>query len=167
MDNPLVVVNSTPLILLNQIDRLDLLQKMYKKIFIAEAVYREVIVDGESNLVDGDFISRNNWIEVSKIQNDDARKTFITSLHIGEVETMILAMEKSADLCILDDLLARKHAKRLNINIIGTLGVLIAAKKMNHLDAVKPLLDQLVYSGMFISDTLYKTALSAANETID
>ena len=164
MDNPPIVVNSTPLILLSKINHLDLLEKMYKKIFIAEAVYREVIVDDKDKNINSDFIIQNKWIEVTKIQNDNARKTFITSLHIGEVETMILAMEKSAGLCILDDLLARKHAKRLNINVIGTLGVLIAAKKMNHIDALKPLLDQLLFVGMYISDSLYETALSAANE---
>ncbi|MCL2662746.1 MAG: DUF3368 domain-containing protein [Oscillospiraceae bacterium] len=164
MDKPLVVVNSTPLILLSNIGHLDLLKKLYNKVFIAEAVYHEVTEGGTDKRKNVDFISQNKWIEVTKIQNDNARKTFVTSLHIGEVETMILAMEKSADLCILDDLLARKHAKRLNIKIVGTLGVLIAAKKMKHINEIKPFLDQLISNGMFISNSLYSIALSTADE---
>jgi len=164
MDKPLIVVNSTPLILLSNIGHLNLLEKLYNKIFIAEAVYHEVAAGGIGKRKKDDFISQNKWIEVAKIQNNNARKTFVTSLHIGEVETMILAMEKSADLCILDDLLARKHAKRLNINIVGTLGVLIAAKKMKHINEIKPLLDQLISNGMFVSNNLYGLALSAADE---
>ena len=164
MDNPVVTVNSTPIILLHKIGHLDLLKKMYSKVLIAEAVHQEVIVNSTDNNSGYDFISQCDWIEVIKIKNESARKTFVTSLHIGEVETMILAMEKSAYLCVLDDLLARKHAKRLNMNVIGTLGILIAAKKLNHIDAVKPLIDLLVSGGMYLSDSLYDAVLSLANE---
>jgi len=163
MDSPVVVVNSTPVIFLHNIGHLDLLQKLYGKVLIATAVHKEVIIDNTDD--NYDFISKCDWIEVIKIKNDNARKTFITSLHIGEVETMILAMEMSADLCVLDDLLARKHAKRLNLNVIGTLGILIAAKKLNHIDAVKPLINQLRSFGMYISDSLYDSVLSLAGES--
>ncbi|MDR2571476.1 MAG: DUF3368 domain-containing protein [Oscillospiraceae bacterium] len=164
MNNPIVVVNSTPVMLLQKIGKLDLLQKLYNKIYIAEAVHQELIIDRTDKTNNNDFILFNEWIEIVKIQNDEARKTFVTSLHIGEVETMILALERSADLCVLDDLLARKHAKRLNLNIIGTLGVLITAKKLILIDAVKPLVDKLISEGMYISDELYKSVLSLTDE---
>ena len=165
MDNPVVVVNSTPVIFLHNIGHLDLLQKLYGKVFIATAVHKEVIIDNANTDNDYDFIAQCDWIEVINIKNENARKTFITSLHIGEVETMILAMEMSADLCVLDDLLARKHAKRLNLNVIGTLGILIAAKKLNHIDTVMPLINQLRSFGMYISDSLYDSVLSLAGES--
>jgi len=163
MDSPVVVVNSTPIIFLNHIGHLDLLQKLYSKVLIAEAVYQEVIVNNSDNNCN-DFISQCNWIEVITIKNESARKAFITSLHIGEVETMILALEESAALCIIDDLLAWKHAKRLNLNVVGTLGILVAAKKLNYIDAVKPLTDQLISGGMYLSESVYDTVLSLANE---
>jgi predicted nucleic acid-binding protein len=111
-----------------------------------------------------EFFTNNNWIEIVQIQNTDAKKTFTSSLHSGEVETILLAMEKSADLCIFDDLLARKHAKRLNLNLTGTLGVIIAAKQTGLIDSVKPLLDKLIAVDMYISDKLYNTVLSQARE---
>ena len=42
-----VVVNATPIISLNAIGRLDLLEKIYNKIYIPHAVYEEVCVDGD------------------------------------------------------------------------------------------------------------------------
>ena len=46
MGNPVVVINSSPIILLHKIGHLDLLQKLYGKVHIAEAVHQEVIIDG-------------------------------------------------------------------------------------------------------------------------
>ena len=46
---------------------------------------------------------------------------------------MILAKELKADLIIVDDYQARKHAKYLDLNITGTLGVLLKSKKNNHI----------------------------------
>jgi len=164
VDSPVIVVNSTPIILLQKIGHLGLLQKLYDKIFIAQAVYREIVIDENDKVTERDFLLINNWVEVIKIQNIDAKKMFVTSLHAGEVETIILAMEKSANLCICDDLLARKYAKRFDLNVTGTLGVLIAAKKKNYINSVKPLLDKLVSIGMYVSEELYNTALSLAGE---
>jgi len=164
MNVPVVVANSTPVILLQKIGHLDLLQKLYSKIFIAQAVYEEIIIDESGNINERDFLLINKWIEVIKVQNIDAKKMFLTSLHAGEVETIILAMEKHADLCIFDDLLARKYAKKFDLNVTGTLGVLIAAKKKNYINSAEPLLDKLVSVGMYISGELYDTVLSLAGE---
>ena len=160
----MVVANSTPIILLQKIGHLDLLQRLYGKVFIAQAVYQEIAIEESGKAGERDFLLIYNWIEVTKVQNVDAKKMFVTSLHAGEVETIILATEKSADLCIFDDLLARKYAKMFDLNVTGTLGVIIAAKKGNYVDSVKPLLDKLVFVGMYVSEELYNTALSLAGE---
>ena len=75
-------------------------------------------------------------------------------LHSGEVETMILAQQKSfqADLVILDDLAARKTAQYLGLNVTGTMGVLIKAKQKGIVDEVRPLLDEIMKNGFFVSD---------------
>jgi predicted nucleic acid-binding protein len=164
MDSTIIVVNSTPIILLQKIGHLDLLQRLYGKVFMAQAVYKEIIIEENDNTNERNFLLINNWVEVIKVQNIDAKKMFATSLHAGEVETIILAMEKSADLCIFDDLLARKYAKMFDLNVTGTLGVLIAAKKGNYIDSAKLLLDELVSVGMYVSEELYSTVLSLAGE---
>ena len=164
MNNLVVVSNSTPIILLQKIGQLELFQKLYSKIYIAKAVYREVIIDGFEKVNQDDFISKYNWIKIVDIKNIEARKIFAASLHSGEVETMILAMEQFADLCILDDLLARKYAKRFDLNVTGTLGVLVAAKKKRLIKDVKSIINQLMDVGMFIGNDLYDIILSIADE---
>ena len=162
MSNHIVIANSTPIILLQKIGQLELLNKLYSKIYIPEAVYKEVIIDGNKG---DDFISAASFIEVSKIQNIKAKKLFATSLHEGEVETIMLAMEMTADLCILDDLLARKYAKNAGLNITGTLGVLIAAKSKGYIKEVKPIMDRLIYDeGMFVDNDLYSSVLIIVKE---
>jgi len=78
---------------------------------------------------------------------------------------MILGNEIKADLCIIDDLLARKYAKHLGFNITGTLGILIKAKEKGILEKVKPLIDELIKNNIYINDKLYRTVLKIANET--
>ena len=163
MNESIIISNSTPIILLHKIGQLDLLQKLYGKIYIADAVYKEVIIDG-ANMAGQDFIKQNKWIEIINIEDINAKKMFITSLHDGEVETIILAMEMNADLCVLDDLLARKHAKNFGLQITGTLGILIEAKNKSYVKEVKPILEKLKEIGMYIDSELYSTILLNANE---
>ena len=60
-----VVVNSTPLLVLGNIGQLDILRKMYGKIVISEAVYREVTEkdDAASQAI----LAAKDWIEVQAI----------------------------------------------------------------------------------------------------
>jgi len=119
-----VVVNSTPLISLYKIDNLNLLKLLYDQVYIPYGVYEELSVESKDN-----FLDNADFVILKKIQNEEAKKFFKTSLHKGEVEVMILAEEINADLCIIDDLLARKYAKYLGLKITGTMGILIKAKE--------------------------------------
>lgn len=58
-----------------------------------------------------------------------AKVMFKSQLQDGEVEAMILAKEKDADIVIIDDQNAKKYAKYLGLPVTGTLGILIKAKK--------------------------------------
>jgi len=164
MGEHIVVANSTPIILLEKAGQLGLLERLYSKVFIPEAVFTEVITDGELRRGSHDFISDNQWVEIAQVRSAEAKMLFSTNLHEGEVETILLAIERSADLCILDDLMARKYAKNAGLVITGTLGVIIATKNKGCIDAVKPILDRLLDAGMYLGNDLYSTVLSAAKE---
>jgi len=59
-------------------------------------------------------------------------------------------LEESADLIILDDKDARKIAKNLSLNVIGTLGILILAKRRDIIRELKPILGELKEKGFYI-----------------
>ncbi len=131
-----VVVNTTPLIALSHVGQLSVLQEMYGEIIIPEAVYRELSVKSESTCkraVDSSL----DWIRVENIQNQMAKAMYKTQPHDGEVEVMILAKEVGADVVIIDDANAKKHAKYLDLPVTGTLGVLIKAKQAEELGQPK------------------------------
>ncbi len=158
-----VISNSTPLIALNKISRLDLLEKVYGEIIIPYGVYEEVIL--ESNMkIPNDFIEKSGFIKIKNIKNEEARGLFVTSLHKGEVEVMILAKELKADLCIIDDLLARRYAKFYNLNVTGTVGVILKAKEKGIVSKVKPIMDELIKVGIYIGIELYNKVIEMAKE---
>lgn len=158
-----VVVNTTPLIALSHVGQLDVLKKLYGEIVIPEAVYRELSVKEESvckRAVDCSL----DWIRVDKIKNQMAKEMYKTQLHDGEVEVMILAKEIAADVVIIDDANAKKHAKYLELPVTGTLGVLIKAKEKNCINEVKPILQRMVESGIYISQSLIEWCLKQVGE---
>lgn len=158
-----VVVNTTPLIALSHVGQLDILKKLYGEIIIPEAVYRELSVKKDSickKAVDRAL----DWIQVDKIKNQMAKAMYKTQLHDGEVEVMILAKEIAADVVIIDDANAKKHAKYLGLPVTGTLGVLIKAKQNGYIDELKPVLQQMVENGIYISQNLVELCLKQAGE---
>lgn len=158
-----IISNSTPLIALNKISKLELLQKIYKEIIIPYAVYEEVILESNTNTTNN-FIKECGFIKIISIKNEEAKKMFATSLHKGEVEVMILAKELGADTCIIDDLLARKYAKYYNLKITGTIGVIIKAKELGLISEIRPIMNELISSGIYIDEKLFNKVLKIAGE---
>lgn len=157
-----VVVNSTPLIVLCGIGKLDILREMYHEIMIPEAVYREVTEKEDSAC--RQIQSADSWIHIEEIQDHSEKKMYKAKLHEGEVEVMILCQEKKADLAIIDDNAAKKTAKYLGINVTGTLGVLLKAKQKGIVKEIRPLISELKANGFYISSEIEKTVLECAGE---
>ena len=77
---------------------------------------------------------------------------------------MLLFRRLSADLLLVDDRLARRVAAANGISVIGSLGVLVTAKKRGLLERVSPLLDVLRQSDIRFAETLLAEALRLAGE---
>lgn len=155
-----VIVNSTPVIGLANIGKLDILRQMYGAITIPQAVFDEI----KSPSVQRQVNANRDWIRVEQISDTSQKQMYRAKLHAGEVEVMILAQEKKADLVILDDNAAKKTAKFLGLRVIGTLGILVLAKKRGYIKEVSPVLDALKRDGFFVSDDLCDLVLRQADE---
>lgn len=154
-----VIANTTPLIALANIDRLELLHELYGTIIVPQAVVDEIISEPAKQRV-----RSATWIKVEAIQDSSQKDIFRARLHAGEVEVMILAREQNADLVIMDDNAAKKTAKFLGLNVTGTLGILLKAKKEGYLEMVEPIMNELILDGLFISDTVKGYVLKEAGE---
>jgi len=155
------VVNSTPLISLHDIGMLDILNKMYNKVYIPHGVYEEISVHGD--IQKDTLLSYPNFL-IQHIVNESAKRYFKTALHKGEVEVMILADEINADVCIIDDRLAREYAKYLGLKITGTLGLIVKAKERGLVKSVTPLMDAMIENEIYISSVLYENIKKISNE---
>ncbi|MCE4600977.1 MAG: DUF3368 domain-containing protein [Desulfurococcales archaeon] len=157
----LVVSNSSVIIALARICRLDLLEKPFGKILVSEAVWREIAVKGKPG---HEKIVRADFIHVGKAGNRRLVTLLEGFVDSGEAEAIVLALERNADLLLVDDRDAREIAKKLGLQVMGTLGVIALAKYGGLIPKAKPIIDKLVESGFWISRKLLEEFLRELSE---
>ena len=158
-----VIVNSTPIIVLSNLGLLELLHKLYKDIYVPQAVFKEVTLKNDS--ASCDIKKYSDWIHICKIDDESDKKMYQAKLHAGEVEVMILAQkEPHADLVIIDDNSAKKTAKFLGLKVTGTLGVILKAKKLKYIDNVSDIMEQMINRGFYISQEVKNIVKAEAEE---
>ena len=155
-----VVANTTPIISLATIGRLDILEKLFCKIIIAEAVYQEIKAKQSYAYYQVD----SPFIEVQKIQGFLYKELLLAQLDSGEAETIILAKEINADFVIIDENLGYKIANNVGLTAIRTLSILLKAKENGHVIRLKPLLDEMIEKGRWYSNSVYRAFLTQAGE---
>ncbi len=158
-----VVSNSTPLIHLAKIGRLALLRKFFGEILIPEAVYRECVIEG-GDIEDARTIKNAEWIRVERIADERLKRSLMIELDEGESEAIVLALEKSAELALIDDYDGREVAKALGLRVTGTIGILLKAKFTGRVTSLKDELERLRDTGFWLSEGLYEKILKEAGE---
>ena len=160
---PEVVISTTsPLFYLYRLRHLDLLQKLYQRIIVPEAVVNELQA-GRDQGEDTPRVADYDWIEMRSVRVPEVVK-LITDLGPGEAEVLTLPLEESDSLVIIDDRLAREVAGARNIRLTGTAGVLLKAKQEGHIPTVSPLLNRLIQLDFRLSDTVIATILRLTQE---
>jgi predicted nucleic acid-binding protein len=151
MPNGFTVSNSSCLIGLDAIARLDLLKQLYGTVHVPGAVSMECGV-------------LPSWIQVHPVQNQSLVQLLRIELGAGEAEAIALGAELPVARLILDDKKARRIAKRLNLPVTGTLAILLRAKQAGVVPNVKDLLNALLAAQFWVSDELVKEVLRQAGE---
>ena len=162
--NKIVVSDSSPLIHLSQIGRLNLLGKLFGELSIPHAVYHEVVLEGRERPGSRE-VREASWIKVVRVRNEYLKRILQLLLDEGEAEAIVLALEANASLVLLDDREARLQAKRLGLRVTGTLGILLRAKKLGLIENLREELNKLKETGFRISKSLEEEVLKAANES--
>ena len=146
------------------IGELDLLRKLYEVVYIPQAVFDEIVIKGEGQ-IGAEDIKNSEWIKVLPVQNRLLVKSLFLQLDIGESEAIVLAIEHSANLVLLDEKRGRNIASEFNLRPFGLLGVLVQAKKLGLILEIKPLIDKLRHvAGFWIDNKLYQAVLNSVNE---
>ena len=146
-----VYVDTSSIIILNKINALDLLNKIYSNVIITNYIQLEL----------NEAIP--SWISVELTYNID--QSFLKNFNLGLGETSIIINAiKNNGFLIIDDLKARKIATTLSLRFTGSIGILIIAKELKLIDSVKYYLEKIQETNFRLSDVLIKKVLEITNE---
>lgn len=162
----LVISDSSPIMNLAIIGQLHLIQELFGEIIIPQQVWAELIVEGKGKPGTNE-IEKAKWIKVAKVKNNSLVKMLTKDLDVGESATIALAIERKANLLLLDETDARNLAEFYNLTKTGVIGILMRAKKRNLIKEIKPMLEKLRTQAHFwIKPDFYEIILSAMGETL-
>ncbi len=159
----IVVSDASPLIALAYLEILDVLPAWFGSVHVPLGVWEEVVERGRGRPGEKELMEAA-WIIRREVRDAIAVQILQERLDRGESEAIVLALELSADLVLLDDKRGRKIARSKGLEVVGTLGILLHAKKIGRVEAVKPFVDRLILAGFRVSPRLYTTVLSLAGE---
>ncbi|MGL6343584.1 MAG: DUF3368 domain-containing protein [Waterburya sp.] len=162
----IVISNTSPIFYLSTIGQLALLHQLYDEIVIPTTVFQEITNIGNTD-VSAVVVPTLNWIKIQSATDRNLVNILSHELDPGEAEAIALAVELKADRLLMDERLGRNAAIRLELKVTGVLGILIAAKRNNLIQEIKPLLDILIDQvGFWIDEQLYTEVLKTVDELL-
>jgi predicted nucleic acid-binding protein len=156
----ILIADSSALISLSICNQLELLDQLFDRVQVPLSVFNEINVqDKPESKVLVKYLKE-------KTVNIDFSSYIISTPRLGrgELEAMALFKKLNADFLLTDDKQARKTAEYNGIKIIGSIGILIWAKKQNLIKEVKPSLNDIYSSYIFLSEELYLYVLKVIDE---
>ena len=157
----ILVADASALIALSSCDSLALLEALFGTVLVPQAVFLEVTA------VDKPQSDRLQSYLQGKVRAVDMRGfVFLDAFaDAGETQAMLLYKELAADYLLIDDKRGRKVAKINQIKTVGSLGVLLQAKRAGLISRVAPLIEKIAVSPVFMSESLIQTVLDLADES--
>jgi predicted nucleic acid-binding protein len=156
------VINASPLIYLAHADLTDLLLVEGNSVRIPVPVSAEIRQRGPLDPT-VQVLDKTPWLEeVSPVA--PAPRVAAWNLGPGETSVLSWALAHPGCVAILDDLAGRRCAETLDIPLIGTLGLVLKAKRFGRVPAARPVIDRLRDAGMYLSDRILNPALALVGE---
>ena len=162
-----IVSNATPLIYLAKTDNLNLLKAIANQVYIPEAVFQEVVIEGkrlgEKDAYRVEKCINQGWLRVKEVKNF---LSFDFPLHYGELEVISLAGQEGIKKVLIDDAKARSVADLAGLKPVGTLWVILQAVKnrMIDFDEFLSTLESIIHSGFYLKDEVYITVIRKARQ---
>lgn len=156
----ILIADCSALIALATCRALHLLEQLFGTVVVPEAVYREAVVGDKPQALELEGYLQN------KVRRIDPTYPVLLDgfSDLGETEAMILYRQLAADRLLIDDRRGRRIARINGIEIIGSLGVLLAAKQQGLIETVKPYILLMSASELHLSGDLVATVLDLAGE---
>lgn len=157
-----VVSDTSPVLNLALIDRLELLDRQFGTVDVPRQVWSE-LTTGEDGLSALESARSDGLLDVVDVGESRLYVEFRRKLDRGEAAAIQLAIENDADRLLVDEREGRQVARRHGLSVTGVVGVLLRAGRDDVVD-VRSELNALRDAGFWISDDLYETAIERAND---
>lgn len=163
----IVVSDTTPLISLLKINKIDLLEKLFGEVMIPEAVFNELTADDRFQQ-EAEQIRQKKFFIVKSVMNSEATSLLrrATGLDRGESEAIVLTDEWKADLLLMDEAKGRSVSVQMGLRVMGTIGILMAAYEEHELTAeeVRECVNGLQRAGRHIGQRHYQALVKRLQE---
>ena len=142
-----VIADTSCLIVYDKIQGLDILRKTFSELVITQQVREE-------------FGVLPDWLNVSVIEEkDELYLKLLNNLGQGEASSIALASQMKNSLLIIDEKKGRIAALKHGISIIGSLGVLVEAKRKGVIASVRDTITKIEQTNFRVSKSIKKKIL--------
>ena len=159
-----MITDSSLLIYLAKMNKLEILEKLYGPIYITEEIYNETVKEGLLiDALDAKIIleaKEKGMIKIISLNKEhlelSKKLRNIYKLGYGESDAIALALQEKKKEVLIDDGGGRKVCKMYNLQPKGTLGVILESYKRNILNEqeVKEIIKELIKSKFWIGGQL-------------
>lgn len=150
---PAIIVSDTScLVLFDKLGKLDLLKSLFGKITVTDIIKKEF---GKP---------MPEFIKVKNPKNKVYQKVLENTLDSGEASALALALEEPEHLLIIDEYIGRKEAKRLQLTVTGTMGILIRAKEKGLISSVSEIIAEIEKTNVRLSESLIEEVKKKCGE---
>lgn len=155
------VVDASPLIHLSRIGQIHLLTSLGPTLVVPDPVFKEVLAKASDE--SSRIVSETSWLQ--RVSSPPI-PTDIVRWDLGAGEAAVLAWSRAhnGSLAVLDDGKARRIAKTLGLPFIGTLGIVLRAKRRGLIPFARPVIDSLVAVGMYVSAAVLAEVFALVDE---
>jgi predicted nucleic acid-binding protein len=160
----IVVADTTPLLYLSRIGQLELLRALHQQIVVPATVWQEV-VGARPDAPGVDLLRDASWIVISgEAERAGVDPALTEALDAGEAAAITLAEILTANLVLIDERKGRAMARARGLNVRGTLGVLVEARRLGHIASLRSAIDALRAQGFRVAPALVAEALRHVGE---
>jgi predicted nucleic acid-binding protein len=157
-----VIINASPLIFLSRSHHLALLKSFADEVWVPKPVAKEILYRGQEDIT-AQAIKNTPWLVTQPIEGIPM-SILEWRLGAGESAVLALGLTHPNTEVIIDDLAGRKCADSLDIPVRGTLGLVLVAKKRGVIPAARPVMEDMMRAGLYLSKRILDRALEKVGE---
>lgn len=164
LDDPLVV-NTSPLLALAACNQIELLRSLYGRVVVPNEVNKELSGGKNRPLLPGGLTAAHRtWLEVVEVTHSP-KPSLLAELDAGEAEVITLALELKASTVLIDERIGWRVAIREGLTPVGSVGIILIAKKKGLIAEVKTQFHEMRNRGIYLSRRVIDAAIIQAGET--